>query len=142
MITWTTYGTWLPGDIRGYVNDGKILQGDKIILQQNKERQKYSTVKLNLAERQITNQTILEQAKQIDQKIEALVVCSSHIHLLVRPNLISIEQIVSRYKSATTRKLWKYGHKGRIWTKGYDKRFCFNEKDIKSRIEYIKKHND
>ena len=24
MITWTTYGTWLQGDERGYVKDGNI----------------------------------------------------------------------------------------------------------------------
>jgi hypothetical protein len=22
MVTWTTYGSWLPGDERGYVKDG------------------------------------------------------------------------------------------------------------------------
>jgi len=26
MITWTTYGSWLQGDKRGYVKDGKILR--------------------------------------------------------------------------------------------------------------------
>ena len=25
MVTWTTYGTWLQGDERGYVKNGKIL---------------------------------------------------------------------------------------------------------------------
>jgi len=31
MVTWTTYGTWLQGDKRGYVKDGKTLaQNDKL----------------------------------------------------------------------------------------------------------------
>lgn len=28
MTTATTYGTWLPGDTRGYVEDGQVLPGD------------------------------------------------------------------------------------------------------------------
>jgi len=29
MLTWTTYGTWLQGDARGYVKNGKILSENK-----------------------------------------------------------------------------------------------------------------
>jgi len=25
MVTWTTYGTWLQGEKKGYVKNGKIL---------------------------------------------------------------------------------------------------------------------
>jgi len=28
MVTWTTYGTWLQGDKRGYVKNGRILKPD------------------------------------------------------------------------------------------------------------------
>ena len=28
MVTTTSYGTWLPGDARGYVDRGRILSGD------------------------------------------------------------------------------------------------------------------
>jgi len=33
MVTTTTYGTWLPGDVRGYVDDGVILPGDPTLLE-------------------------------------------------------------------------------------------------------------
>lgn len=36
MITTTSYGTWLPGDLRGYVRDGQILPGEPILLDQSK----------------------------------------------------------------------------------------------------------
>jgi hypothetical protein len=26
---------------------------------------------------------------------------------------------------------------GRVWTKGYDKRYCFSVKDLKIRIDYV-----
>ncbi len=28
MVTWATYGSWLQGDKRGYVKNGKIFQKD------------------------------------------------------------------------------------------------------------------
>ena len=76
----------------------------------------------------------------VGHKIEALVVYSNHVHLLARPHRKSIEEIGSRYKSVTTRILWEHGRKGRIWTRGYDKRFCFYQEDIDAKIKYIKKH--
>src|SRR5690606_31606535 len=32
MVTTTTYGTWLPGDLRGYVEDGMILPANPNLL--------------------------------------------------------------------------------------------------------------
>jgi REP element-mobilizing transposase RayT len=142
MLTWTTYGSWLPGDKRGYVDNGKILLGDVKTLQRNKQRQKSPVVKLNPREKRIVKQTILAEAERIDHKIEALAVYSNHIHLLARPHTESIEEIVGRYKSMTTRILWENGRKGRIWSKGYDKRFCFTEDELTTRIRYIQKHHD
>src|SRR4030042_101151 len=113
MLTWTTYGSWLPGDERGYVVDGKILQGDIKILQRNRQRQKSPAVKLNTREKQIVRQTILAEAEKIGHKIEGLVVYSNHIHLLAKPHIESIEELAGRYKSMTTRILWENGRKGR-----------------------------
>jgi REP element-mobilizing transposase RayT len=142
MLTWTTYGSWLPGDERGYVDNGKILLGDDKTLQRNRQRQKSPVVKLNPKEKQIVRQTILAEAERIGHKIEALAVYSNHIHLLARPHTKSIEEIAGRYKSLTTRSLWENGRKGRIWSKRYDKRFCFSEDEFTTRIRYIQKHHD
>ena len=142
MLTWTTYGSWLPGDERGYVEDGKILSGNEKVLRRNRERQKSPNVKLNSKEKQIVKKTILSEAERTGQYIEALVVYSNHVHILARPHKESLEEMVSRYKSITTKVLWENGRTGRIWTKGYDKRFCFTEGDIKKRTRYIKNHKD
>ncbi len=141
MLTWTTYGSWLPGDKRGYVAHGQILPGSKQLSKRNKDRQKSPTVILNEREREIVRQAILIEAQKISQMLEALIVYLNHVHLLTRPHTESIEEIVSRYKSKTTRALWHNGRQGRIWTKGYDKRFCFTEEEVAQRIRYINKHN-
>ena len=140
MVTWTTYGSWLQGDERGYVKHGKIMSGDPKILEASRRLQKSAPVKLDSEQRAIAHQAILDEAKRIGHTIEALVVCSNHVHLAARPCREPIEEIVSRYKNIAMFALRKHGQVGRIWTRGFDKRFCFTPDSLNQRIEYVKKH--
>jgi len=142
MLTWTTYGSWLPGDERGYVKDGQILSANPEVLQASKNRQKSPTITLNKQERKLVQQIILAEAERIGHEILALAVSNYHVHLVSRPHSESVEDAVGRYKSITTRALWGHGRQGRIWTKGYDKRFCFSQKELAARIKYVKNHTD
>jgi REP element-mobilizing transposase RayT len=141
MLTWTTYGSWLQSDKRGFVRDGEILQGDERILELCKKLQKGPTIKLTKQEKAVVEAAILNEAKRINHKIEALAICTNHIHLAARPSDKSIERIVSMYKSVATRALRYYGRTGRIWTKGFDKRFCFTQEELAIKIDYIQNHN-
>jgi len=141
MLTWTTYGTWLPGDKRGYVRDARILESNQALLEHCENLQKSQSVKLTRPEKEIVRQAILKEAQRINQKIEALAVCTNHIHLAARVCDKSIERILSMYKSAATRTLRAFGRSGTIWTTGFDKRFCFTEDEIAGRIKYIQNHN-
>ena len=140
-MTWTTYGTWLQGDERGYVKDGITLPGDKKLLETCKDFQKGDTVKLNRTDRNIIHGTILKEAKRIGCHIEALAVCSNHVHLVMLLFPESIGHTVSRFKNVTSAALRNNGRQGRIWTRGFDKRFCFNDNDLQTRIRYVNKHN-
>jgi len=140
MMTWTTYGSWLPGDKRGYVKHGKTKPGYPKIMNASQSLQKSVTVALNSRQKTIIRQAILQEAERIGHKIEAIAVCTNHIHLVARPSEESIESIVSRYKNVAMFALRKDGPIRRIWTRGFDKRFCFNEKSLNQRIEYVKKH--
>ncbi len=142
MLTWTTYGTWLEGDKRGYVKDGRILEGDQTLFELCKGLQKGQTVRLTKSEKEIVRRVILSESQRIGQKIEALAVCTNHLHLAARPCDKSIERVVSMYKSVATRALRPGGRSGPIWTTGFDKRFCFTEADLARKIEYIQNHND
>ncbi len=140
MVTWTTYGSWLQGDPRGYVKDGKIMPGNKQIQLANKKLQKTEDIKLNSEQRAIVYQAILNEAKRIGQTIDAISICEHHVHIVARPCQESIPQVVSRYKNVAMFTLCKNAQIGRIWTRGFDKRFCFTEDDLKHRIDYVYKH--
>ena len=141
MLTWTTYGSWLQGDERGYVQDGRVLGGNKKLVELCEKFQKGHTVKLKYEERDIVRRAILNEAKRIGYTIEALAVCSNHIHLVVRYSPEPIRQTVSRFKNVTTSALKKHGRDDRVWTRGFDKRFCFDEEDLSWRIQYVENHN-
>ena len=82
-----------------------------------------------------------KEAEKIHHKIIALAVCSNHVHLVAKPCGQSIEQIVSRYKNIAMFALRKNDRaSSRIWTRGFDKRFCFTEQDLETRTNYVNSH--
>ena len=141
LLTWTTYGTWLQGDKRGYVKDGRILEDNQTLLELCKGLQKGQSVKLTKREKEIVRGAILTESQRIRQNLEALAVCTNHIHLAARPCDKSIERIVSMYKSAATRTLRSVGRSGPVWTTGFHKRFCFTGDELARKIEYIQNHS-
>ena len=141
MVTWTTYGTWLQGDERGYVRNGKILEKNNRLKSANQRQQKYLTFRLKPELRQIVKEAILEEARRIEHKIFAIAVCSSHIHIVLGVSRESIEQVVHRYKYTATLVLRKLGEERKIWSKGFNKRFCFTEEEIKNKISYVQSHD-
>jgi REP element-mobilizing transposase RayT len=141
MVTWTTYGTWLQGDKRGYVRDGKILLSDKALEEANKKLQKSESVYLTLRQKRVVEEAVLKEAERIGQEILALAVCSNHVHLVSGSGDESIESVVSRYKNVATSALKKMGLTKRIWTRGFDRRFCFNSEQLQQKIEYVCRHD-
>jgi len=142
MVTWTTYGSWLQGDERGYVKQGCTLPGDNAIRQANLNALKNPPVILTKSEQEVVYEAIVSESEVVGQKICALAVCPDHVHLAAKPCLKSIEELVSRYKNKAMFALRKYGREGRIWTRSFDKRFCFTPEQLAARINYIHNHNN
>ena len=141
MITFTTYGTWLQGDKRGFVKDGETYAANQSLADSNKQNLSKSPVRLSKKHRAIAAEAIFEKADKLDQKILALAVCSNHVHLVADYVPTPIGKIVSHYKNSAQAALRKAGLAGRVWTKGFDKRYCFDEQALKSRIDYVNSHN-
>ena len=140
MATWTTYGTWLQGDKKGYVKNGSILDANPELEQSNKEQLKHDKIKIPKDLRTIVKNAILKEAEEIDQKVYAIAICSNHVHIVVESIGKKCGYSVGRFKRAATTALRKFGFANIIWTKGFDKRYCFNEKSLKNRIEYVERH--
>ena len=142
MLTWTAYGTWLQGDRRGYVKDGAILEPNAELEAINRQQMKFGTVELAKAQRISAAEAIINEAKELNQKIFALAVCNNHTHLVVKNIDMPIGQVVSHYKNAARLAIKKLGFNGKLWTQGFDKRYCMDEKELAVKIAYVHKHKN
>ena len=140
MITWTTYGTWLQGDAKGFVTKGKIREANIALKKSNIGNLKEATVRLGQRERDIVRDAILGAAKRFQQKIHAIAVHSNHVHIVAEYVEVPMGVLVGCYKSASRIALKNYGFEGKVWTRGYDKRFCYDAAALRSRINYVQRH--
>jgi len=82
MITWTTYGTWLQGDERGYVKNGRVCPGNKALMESNKQLQLQDAIRLSSAQQQVVRKAIIKEAVSQGQRIYALAVHPNHVHIV------------------------------------------------------------
>jgi len=137
MVTFTTYGSWLQGDKRGFVKDGRISEANEELEQANKKRQSSKKVTLKKEQREIVRTAILRRAESIGEKVLAISVQSNHVHAVIEGGGKPIDIVVNRLKTAAYYALRERGFEGKVWTRRYDKRFCFDEKALKNRIKYV-----
>jgi REP element-mobilizing transposase RayT len=140
-ITFTTYGTWLQGDAKGFVTEGEV-RGENIALKKSNigNLKGAAAVRLGQREKEIVRNAIIEAAKRFEQEILAIAAYSNHVHIVCEYVDVPINVIAGYYKNAGRVALQKKGFKERVWTKGFDRRFCFSEKELKVRVNYINKY--
>jgi REP element-mobilizing transposase RayT len=95
---------------------------------------------LNEEQKQVVRDSILTASDKWGQEVLALAVCARHIHLVLRKNEKSVEEAAGYYKNAGRVGLGEFGVVGRVWSRGYDKRFCFTEGELVGRVRYVERH--
>ncbi|MBA3485026.1 MAG: hypothetical protein H0T51_24785 [Pirellulales bacterium] len=140
MVTATTYGTWLRGDRRGSIHDGRLLPPLPWLEANDRARLKHPPQLVDddrlLDIGQMMGDALIER---LDVSILALHVARWHFHLVIAATTHDIGDVVKCAKDAV-----RYGLSvGRpIWTDGCDKRFCFDNPSVRNRIRYVERHNE
>ena len=142
MATWTTYGTWSQGDKRGYVKNGITMGANAQLEKSNEELLKHDKIMIPKSLRKTVENAILKEAEEIGQKVYAIAICSNHVHIVIESTVERCGYSVGRFKRAATKALRKYGFANRVWTKGHDKRYCYNQNELETRIAYVQSHRD
>lgn len=140
MVTWTTYGTWLQGGTRGYVKDREVCGACRRLKEANKKKQRDKRFILTRENCELVRAAILDEAGKLGQEVCAMAISTTHVHMVVDVIDEAIETAVARYKRAATKALRAKGIRGKVWTRGYDKRYCFDERSLQDRIEYVQRH--
>src|SRR5687768_12624818 len=115
MITTTSYGTWLPGDLRGYVHDDRVLPGDPALLNHAKQMMSQSPVVFTPAQQISVFNALCDAAWEFDYTLTDASVEAWHLHWIVGHGFDPVDVMVGRMKTRMRQALGI----GRVWTEGY-----------------------
>jgi REP element-mobilizing transposase RayT len=140
FITWTTYGTWLPGGSRGWRKQRRGNQPPQPRLEAwCRERMSESVVILNEMQRGKVEAVCREHATIRGWVLHAVNARSNHVHLAVaadrEPKIVR-----DQFKANATRVLHQEPEairKEKIWTRGGDCEIIDGEAELESVVEYI-----
>lgn len=156
FLTWTTYGTWLPGDARGFVGpvpgpDGRTeihnipgtpYDADMPVLKQAaRERLKCPPIFLNLDKARELLSQFRETTDCRGWKLLAAAIMVNHVHIVVGvrgdPDPA---RILGDYKSYGSRRLnrrWTKPASGTWWTESGSKRKLGDERSLLGAVDYV-----
>lgn len=145
MLTTTTYGTWLPGDVRGYVDDGVVLPHDPAVLERALGRLKGEPVYLTDREQSAAFAALESARDEFGYALLAASVESWHVHALVDHGYDAVADVAGRLKTRMRQAVVATRGRGataagRLWTAGYDARYCFTADAVVGRAGYIGRH--
>lgn len=148
FITWTTYGTWLPGDKRGWVKKGEsgVKSPNWQIEDESRERMAQPPVIFSGPQRTIVEKTIRAHCELRMWKLHAVNARTNHVHVVVAA-ASTPDDVMSQLKAWCSRKLSddaglidrvavKAGR--RHWfTEGGDKELVHDEDQLRNAIRYV-----
>ena len=142
FLTWTTYGTWLPGDSRGWIDrhDHQVKQADS--QRETKARKRMQEQPLRLSDRQIqvVEDAIYETSSVRGWKIHAIAVHTNHVHVAISVTNKKPKHVLRILKAYSTRALKQHvgnNHRQHWWTRSGSIRCLFRTTELRPVIEYI-----
>jgi hypothetical protein len=87
FLTWTTYGTWLPGDERGWVERGRGFRLPEPIRKREAEaRMTEDACILDEEQRKVVEKTIRDHCRIRKWELHAVNCRTNHVHVVVSAN--------------------------------------------------------
>jgi REP element-mobilizing transposase RayT len=143
FLTWTTYGTWLPGDERGWVERGRGQRSPDAELRQSAVRLlSEDPCTLTLSQRETVEQTIRDHCQVRGWRLWAVNCRSNHVHVVASGDRAP-EEIMRRFKAWATRRLREleiaHGELQRRnwWTERGSRRWINDEAGLEAAIHYV-----
>ena len=145
FITWTTYGTWLPGDARGWRSRKRGHQLPDAILEARCEAILISEpVLLRTADRVAVEAACAKHCNFRGWTLHAVNARTNHVHVVVsayaKPQVVR-DQLKANCTQAIRAQTDPLNCE-RTWTKGGDCQVLFDEDDLFDAIDYVKNAQD
>lgn len=147
FLTWTTYGTWLPGDERGRVDakNSGIQAPDVKLQKEARGRMTQEALTLNAEQRAVAAATIRAHCDIRRWSLHALNVRTNHVHVVITAPILP-EEVMRQLKAWWARRLSEqkglsknYSKDGaqRWWTEGGSTKWINDETYLHNAIRYV-----
>lgn len=146
FLTWTTYGTWLPGDERGwYDKPGQFHEQEPRWEENSKHLLTEAACLLDAAQRQLVESTIYRHCEIRGWQLYAVNCRTNHVHVVVAANE-DPETIMNQFKAWCTRRLKENAREKSAtspirqnwWTQRGSKRYINDLSSLESAVVYVK----
>jgi REP element-mobilizing transposase RayT len=144
FLTWTTYGSWLPGDDRGWVDGrGGCHAPEPLRAAAARRRMTEETVTFEGPQRVAVEEAIAAHCRVRGWHLHAVQCRLQHVHVVVTAIERAPGDVMTQLKSWCTRALKELaGSRGaaprkRWWTEGGSQRHIFHEGDLASVVAYV-----
>jgi REP element-mobilizing transposase RayT len=146
FITWTTYGTWLPGDQRGWVKRGRwvVQPPNPSRDQQAREKMTEDVVVLTPEQRTIVDSVVVNHCRIRQWLLHARNARTNHVHVVVTA-LLERKVVREQLKAWASRRLSEAAglraadRNGlrRWWTEKGDIELVREEEHLSQIIKYV-----
>ena len=143
FLTWTTYGTWLHGDERGSVVDGRVsrqtryVRGNDAMRAEAAERMVEAPFVMDAELRRRVDRAIRTHCDVRMWRVYALNVRSNHVHVVLNAD-VRPEIAMGQLKAWSSRVLRERDPaRKRVWTRHGSTRWLNGESAILRAIDYV-----
>ena len=152
LLTWTTYGTWLPGDRRGSVanvpdKDGNRHRHNRVgtpyaqsqprLIKHVEQTLTQEAVWLTVVHAQAVVDQVQETSRIRQWKLCAAAVMSNHVHVVLGvPGDPDPEKLLGDLKAYATRRLNQFRRR-RWWTDSGSRRKLPNRSAVNAAVRYV-----
>ncbi|GIK20449.1 MAG: hypothetical protein DYG93_04725 [Leptolyngbya sp. PLA2] len=155
LLTWTTYGTWLPGDSRGFVSPVPCEDGGCVIhnvvgsaydadmpslMEKARARMRGVRVVLDRANARVCADAFGEVERRGDVRVLVGAIMATHVHLVVASTSLEGAALLQRFKGVSSRRLTqRFGKPGAPswWTRHGSRRLLTNAPSVDGALRYV-----
>jgi hypothetical protein len=159
LLTWRTYGSWLPGDPRGFrtwrrreyvpppreqAESGEPIYNPGDYTERYaaaRERLTAPAVCLTLADRRKACSALVAEIGKLQIVPAILAVAESHVHFISQFGELRIRRVAGRLKAAATIAIkHQNSTEGPVWGTGSHMKSLYAEDDFVSAFRYVEQH--
>lgn len=143
FITWTTYGTWLPGDQRGWWRKGELQSPNELFRKMAAAKMKETGFTLSPDERNSVEETVARHCHVRGWTLHAVNARTNHVHVVVTAPSYAPNRVREQFKAWCTRRLKSIiSNRDRFWTEGGSCRWINHDDDLEAAVIYVNDTQD